>query len=85
MVESVYMHFFFVPILPVDKVANLICDECGNKRYGIAFDQSVIPNYAEIKGKFRHPVKTYLVSAIVGIGILASFIKPLFDTKLQPK
>ena len=67
MVLSKYWHIYWVPIFPIDKEANIICKKCGLKRFGIPFDERLISNYEEVKGRFRH--KWYLFSGI-GLFIL---------------
>jgi hypothetical protein len=79
MVQSVYTHIYYIPVFPVDKLANLICQECGNKRYGVAFDSKLISNYEEIKSKFKHPLRTYLLSGTVGLLILIALIVSNFS------
>jgi hypothetical protein len=81
MVESVYLHLYFIPIFPVDKLANLICEECGNKRYGVEFSSKLIPNYEEIKSKFRHPLRTYLLSGILSALVLIAIIVSNIENK----
>lgn len=81
MVESVYIHLYYIPIFPVDKLANLICEECGNKRYGIEFSSKFIPTYPEIKSRFRHPPKTYLLSGILFFLILIAIFVSVLDDK----
>jgi len=81
MVESVYLHLYYLPIFPVDKLANLICEECGNKRYEVAFDSRLIPAYAEIKSKFRHPLRSYLLSAVLGALILIAIVVSIIEGK----
>ena len=74
MVESSYFHIYWLPIFPFDKVANLICHECGLKRYGLPFDSDFIPNYQEIKHKFRHPIKTYIPLLVLAFLIIVAVI-----------
>lgn len=61
MAESVYFHLFWVPFFPFEKKASLICQECGLKRYDLPFDPVFFSDYKELKHKFRHPLKTYLL------------------------
>ena len=65
MVLSVYFHFYWIPIFPFDKEANIICKKCGLKRYGRSFDSSLINNYNEIKDRFHHPWFTYSGAAFL--------------------
>jgi hypothetical protein len=67
LVSSVYSHFYFIPLYPYDKDAYVCCEKCGLKRYAVPFDDKLIINYKEIKGKYKHPWYTY-----IGVGILAS-------------
>jgi len=60
MVVSKYLTFFWIPLFPIDKDANVICNTCGLKRYGMNFDSALITNYDDIKRKFRHPWFTYV-------------------------
>jgi hypothetical protein len=79
MVESLYFHIFWIPILPFSKDANLICQECGLKRFGVPFNLKVFSSNQEIKQKFRHPLRTYfgiiVIGALVLTGIVMSVIK----------
>jgi hypothetical protein len=59
MVLSIYYHIYWIPIFPFDKEANIICQTCGLKRFGVPFDAVLISNYNEVKGRFRHPWFTY--------------------------
>lgn len=70
MVKSNYYHFYFIPILPIGKEVNLICQNCGIKRYGAGFDSKTFSNFNEIKNNFPHPVSSY----IVGISLLTLII-----------
>jgi hypothetical protein len=74
MVESVYIHLYYLPVFPVDKLANLICEECGNKRYGLPFSSRVVSNYEEVKTQFRHPLRMYMLSGMLGLFILIAII-----------
>lgn len=74
MVESNYFHVYGIPIFPIDKTCNLICQECNLKRYGLPFEKAVLPNFEEIKQKFRHPVRTYISSLILAGLILGAII-----------
>lgn len=81
MVESVYLHLYYLPIFPVDKLANLICEECGNKRFGVAFDSKLFTTDTEIKSKFRHPLRSYLLSAILLSLILIAVVVSAVESK----
>ena len=78
MVESQYFHIFWLPVIPVTKDANLICQECGLKRYGLSFSSRVIPTYEEIKQKFKHPIRTYFGLILIGSLILCGIIISAF-------
>ena len=67
MVYSVYSHFYYIPLLPNDKDAMVICKKCGLKRTGVPFDSKLINNYQEIKHKYRHRWFTYIGGAILAI------------------
>ena len=78
MVSSNYYHIYWIPIFPFEKNANIICKKCGLKRYGMSFSPSLISNFAEVKGIFKHPWFTYLgagiFSFLVIVAIIASII-----------
>lgn len=74
MVYSVYMHFFWIPSLPVDKLADTHCTKCGSRRYDRGFDKNLIKEYDHIKHKYRHPIYTYIVPSLIAIGVLAGII-----------
>jgi hypothetical protein len=60
MVISKYLHFYFVPMWPVAKEANVICHSCGLKRYGINFNSRLVDNFEEVKHKYKHPWFSYI-------------------------
>ena len=74
MILSNYYHLYFIPIFPFDKHANIICNKCGYKRYGVAFDDRIFSNYEEIKRKYRHPFYTYTGIVILGIVLIGSVL-----------
>ena len=78
MVVSKYFHFFWIPFFPIEKELNIICKECGLKRYGLYFDSNFINNYSEIKGKFRHPLFTYIGLTLIIVLIIAIVITAIF-------
>ena len=71
MVVGKYYHIFFVPFMPTDKDLNLICNNCGLKRYNLPFDSRMLKNFDEIKGKFKHPWFAY---SGIGLIILAIIV-----------
>ena len=73
MVTGKYFHIYWIPIFPVDKELNVICKNCGLKRYGLPFNEKIINNYTEMKMRFAHPLFTYM-----GISIFVVFILTLF-------
>src|SRR5689334_4380969 len=74
MVLSNYYHIYWIPIFPFEKNADIICKKCGLKRYGIPFTPSLISNFMEVKGNFRHPWFTYLGAGIFSIIVIAIVI-----------
>jgi hypothetical protein len=77
MVTGKYFHIYWIPILPVDKELNIICKNCGLKRYGLSFNNKIISNYAEIKNRFSHPWFTY-----IGICIFIVLIMSIIMVRL---
>lgn len=69
MVESHYYHIYWVPIMPYDKTALIICQKCGLKRNRMEISEHWFSNHREIKSKFRHPWYAY-----IGVAIILSFI-----------
>ena len=70
-----YYHFFWVPIFPIKKDANVICKSCGLKRYDMLFDSGPLSNYKEVKMKFRHRSFTYIgivIFALIFVLIIAA-------------
>ena len=65
MITSNYYHFWFIPIFPIEKEANIVCQKCGLRRYNVPFNSRTFKNYDEIKHKFRHPWYTYFFAALV--------------------
>jgi hypothetical protein len=78
LVESQYFHIYWLPVFPFDKLANLICHDCGLKRYGIPFDPNLLSNYSEIKPKFRHPIKTFIPLLILAFAIIVAIVAMAF-------
>jgi hypothetical protein len=78
MIISNYWHFYFVPMWPVGKEANVICQHCGLKRYGINFDSGLINNFDEIKSRFRHRWFEYAGLAIILSPVAAAALVSLF-------
>jgi hypothetical protein len=70
MITSQYYHLYYIPMFPIEMQANIICQRCGDKRYGRSFDQNLISNYYEVKGKYRHPWYTYIGVAFITIVFL---------------
>ena len=64
---SNYYHFIYVPIFPTGKEVNIICQECGLKRFGAGFNSKTFMNFEEIKHRYRNPWYTYFG---VGIGVI---------------
>jgi hypothetical protein len=77
MVTGKYFHLYWIPILPVDKEVNIICRNCGLKRYGLPFNQKVFSDYEEIKSRFPHPWFNY-----IGIGVVILFVLVMLLTQL---
>src|SRR3954466_626412 len=65
LVSSVYSHVYYIPIIPNDKDAMIVCQKCGLKRYGVPFDSKLVPNYSEIKKLYRHKWFTYTGISII--------------------
>src|SRR5437763_2644399 len=77
MVLSKYFHFYFVPMWPIAKEANVICKKCGLKRYGIIFGPRLIDNFQEVKSSFKHPWFSYIGLAfltLITLGVLVAEI-----------
>src|SRR3569833_445176 len=77
MIVSRYFHLYYIPIYPMGKEANIICKQCGIKRYGLPFDADLISNYEEVKMKFKNPLFTYL-----GVILIASLVFLLILSKI---
>ncbi len=73
-VVSKYYHIYWLPIFPIDKVANTICQKCGLRRYGLAFDNNLISNYYEIKVDFKNPWILYLGAEIMLLFFIGAVI-----------
>jgi len=78
MVVSKYFHFFWIPFFPTEKELNIICKECGLKRYGLYFDSNLISNFEEVKEKFRHPWFTYIGVTLIIALILTVILAAIF-------
>lgn len=74
MVSSIYYHFYFLPIFPITKEADIISQKCGLRSYGISFNAKTINNYEEIKSKFRHPWYMYFFVTFIFLLIILVII-----------
>lgn len=74
-----YYHVYFIPIFPYDKNVNIICGNCGLKRYGLSFDQNLFSHYEEIKRKYRHPFYTYTGAAILILILVGTILSVLLS------
>lgn len=74
MLMSEYYHFYYVPLFPFDKNANVVCKKCGLKRYGMGFDKKLIKNLEEVKHQYKHPWFTYIGLILVGLLIASIMI-----------
>ena len=74
MVVSKYLHFFWVPIVPISKEATTICTKCGFSQPDRSFDPNLISNYYEVKSKFKHPFLSYLGILIIAFITIATVV-----------
>lgn len=77
LVYSVYFHVYWVPIYPISKQADIICQGCGGKRYEVALKPSLFKNYPEIRNRYRHKWYTYsgvLFLVMIFVAALIAFI-----------
>lgn len=74
MITSNYYHMFFIPMFPFEKEANIICQQCGMRRYEVPFNARTFKNYQEVKQKFRHPWYTYFFCIVMALVILITVI-----------
>jgi hypothetical protein len=74
MVVSKYFHIYFIPMFPYAKEANIICQKCGLKRYGIPFEERLFSDFKEIKKRFKHPWYTYFFISFVLFVILTKLL-----------
>jgi hypothetical protein len=83
MVYSVYSHFYYIPLLPNDKDAMVVCKKCGLKRYGVPFDAKLISDFDAIKKHYRHKWFTYTGVSIIAlpfvIWMIALIMENLFS------
>lgn len=77
MIESHYYHFYFIPMMPYDKTALIICQNCGLKRNRMDFSDQWFSNYKEIRSKFRHPWYAWLGAGFLGLVFASLIIKNL--------
>jgi len=77
MITSNYYHFWFIPMFPFEKEANIVCQRCGLRRYNVPFNSRTFKNYAEVKHKFRHPWYTYFATAFVALMVLIAIVVSL--------
>ena len=74
MVYSNYYHIFFIPIYPVSKEVNIICQKCGLKSYHVPFPPKSLKDYDQLKSRFKHPWYTYSFTGFVAAIILIVII-----------
>ncbi len=74
MILSSYFHIWYLPLFPVSKEVNIVCQNCGLKNYGLPLNSKVIKNYAELSRKFKHPWFTYLFIGLIIFLIVMSAI-----------
>jgi MFS-type transporter involved in bile tolerance (Atg22 family) len=74
LVSSVYYHIYYIPIFPIAKEANYICQKCGLQTNNQPFSAKNESTYNKIKSKFKHPWYTYLVIFLFVIAILYRLI-----------
>jgi len=74
MITSSYFHIYYIPLFPVSKEVNIVCQTCGLKNYGLPLNSKVVSNAAELKNKFRHPWYTYIFLGLVIFLIIAAII-----------
>lgn len=79
MVNSVYSHFYYIPLLPNDKDAIVICKKCGLKRYGVPYNARLISNYDEVKNLYPHKWFTYTGAAIIAFPFVIWLIFLIVD------
>ena len=78
-ISANYFHFYWVPIFPHDKEVYLICQKCGMKREGLAFDSTLISDFENVKRKHRYPWYTYFGVLVVGSLVAIAIITTIFD------
>ena len=74
MITSNYYHFWYVPIFPFEKEANIVYQKCRLRRYNVPFNSRTFKNYDEVKHKFRHPWYTYFVAGLVSVGVILAVL-----------
>ncbi len=78
MIVSNYYHFFYIPIFPIGKEANIFCKKCGLKRYGAALDSKLFINYQTPKKRYRHSWFTYIGIVVLLLPFLIAIIFAIF-------
>jgi hypothetical protein len=73
LVSSKYFHFYYLPVIPVDKDAYSICNKCGYQRSFEFSRKFRLENSIQAK-KFRHPMYTYAGILIFIILIIVMII-----------
>ena len=70
MVWSNCYHIYWLPVFPYEKEADIVCKNCGLKRYGRSFDAQLFSNFHEVEDNFRHPLIAYTGCAVLAIFLL---------------
>ncbi len=74
MILSSYFHIYYLPLFPVAKEINIVCQACGLKNYGLPLNSKTVNNAGELKKKFWHPWYTYIFPALVILLIIVAII-----------
>ncbi len=82
MVLSSYFHIYYLPLFPVAKEVNIVCQKCGLKNYGLPLNSKVLSSSEVLRRKFRHPWYTYIFPGLILFLILVAILYHYCPVKL---
>ena len=74
MIISKYFHLYFIPMWPVAREVNVICESCGLKRNNIVFSEKLVDNFQEVKSRYPHPWLSYIGLICIVVFVLIVII-----------
>lgn len=73
-IYSYYFHFFWIPVLPIEKTGHAVCTECKASRGESQFGPKLVAEFNQVKNKIRSPWWTWSLTIVVVVIILLIII-----------